>query len=273
MEGALLLSAAGLAYAAAAALYARQLRLVARAGAGRSPDLFLMALVLHVAFLLVAVVPEGLGAITGLGLLPQHFALAAAVIVVALRRKDHLGVLGAFTAPVVAIVVSATAVYLALSPVEPSLPAFERASLDPLTAAHAVTSSLGFAAFCLAYLLAGFYTLLDSRLRAKCAASGHGRLPALETLERVTYQVLAVGFVLFSTGAVLGGIGAWGQGVSEGAAIRNTLALLSWFSFAVVLSLRWLRGWTGRRAMFLVAVGFLANVAVILMYLFRMARL
>src|SRR5439155_1623000 len=83
------------------------------------------------------------------------------------------------------------------------------------------------------------------------------RLPDLETLDRLTYRTLALGFPFLATGLILGVLWAgraWGSVFAY-----DPLALLSfvaWAIYAGTLAGRAAAGWRGRRAAYFAIIGF-----------------
>lgn len=95
---------------------------------------------------------------------------------------------------------------------------------------------------------AWFMTRAEARIRQ--AADPHSGLPLL-TLERLTYRLVAAGFVLLT--ATLA-VGYWFGDVVYGATHawrwdhKTVFSLLSWITFAVLLVGRAQFGWRGKRA-------------------------
>jgi ABC-type uncharacterized transport system permease subunit len=86
-------------------------------------------------------------------------------------------------------------------------------------------------------------------------------LPPLLTLERMLFNLIALGFVLLTLTL------ASGMTLSDslfGRALRfnheTLLAIVSWVVFAILLAGRWLRGWRGRTALRWVLAGFVMVV-------------
>src|SRR5213078_4893399 len=73
---------------------------------------------------------------------------------------------------------------------------------------------LGIAAFVLNFAGALMYVLQERQLKAKRPGKLYYRLPDLETLDRLTYRTLALGFPFLTTGLILGVLWAgraWGS--------------------------------------------------------------
>src|SRR2546428_460595 len=101
------------------------------------------------------------------------------------------------------------------------------------------------------------YVLQERQLTAKRPGKLYYRLPDLETLDRLTYRTLALGFPFLTTGLILGVLWAgraWGSVFAY-----DPLALLSfvaWVIYAGTLAGRAAAGWRGRRAAYFAIIGF-----------------
>jgi cytochrome c-type biogenesis protein CcsB len=85
------------------------------------------------------------------------------------------------------------------------------------------------------------------------------RLPDPETLAETGYWSVLVGFPLLTLGIALGAYWAntaWGR--YWGWDPKETSALLTWFVYAGYLHARGLRGWEGKRAAWLLILGYVA---------------
>ncbi len=126
---------------------------------------------------------------------------------------------------------------------------------------HIGLALIGIAAFVLNFAGALMYLLQERQLRAKRTGTLYYRLPDLETLDRMTYRTLALGFPFLTTGILLGVLWAgpaWGSVFT-----LDPLALLSvvaWAIYAGTLAGRAAGGWHGRRAAYCAIVGFAALV-------------
>lgn len=224
---------------------------------------------LHLLGLIHLVVEQGVGSLAGLEALPVELSFLLAVIGLVLGARAPFKVAGAFLAPVAMVLLAALFVKSSFGGPEVAAASTQPAG-SPLSPIHITASALGFLTFGASYAIAGLYVLKDARLRHHRVGAGRVKLPPLQTLERLMYRILMVGFLLYSLGAVLGTLWAAREG-GAGFEPKYTLAALSWLSFAFVLGLRWLTGWTGRRAAFLVALGFVANLAVVMSYYARLS--
>ena len=83
------------------------------------------------------------------------------------------------------------------------------------------------------------------------------RMPSSAELERMAFQLIAVGFMLWTFTLIAGAIWAehaWGR--PWGWDIKEVWTLLIWIVYAAFLHARLTRGWEGRRAAYLSLTGF-----------------
>jgi len=138
-----------------------------------------------------------------------------------------------------------------------AIPGIERALGGAWIWVHIGLVLLGIAAFVLNFAGALMYVLQERQLKAKRPGKLYYRLPDLETLDRLTYRTLALGFPFLTTGLILGVLWAgraWGSVFAY-----DPLALLSfvaWVIYAGTLAGRAAAGWRGRRAAYFAIIGF-----------------
>jgi ABC-type uncharacterized transport system permease subunit len=129
---------------------------------------------------------------------------------------------------------------------------------------HIGLALIGVAAFVMNFAGAIMYLLQERQIKVKRPGAFYYRLPALETLDRLTYQTLAIGFPFLTTALILGMLNArssWGTVLP-----LDPLALLSvvaWVIYAGTLAGRAVAGWHGRRAAYFAIFGFAALVITI----------
>src|SRR2546427_779634 len=186
-----------------------------------------------------------------LGSLPEALLVAVWVVVLVemwLERRYGLPVLGAFVLPV------ALAFSLQSMPMRPLIGSTLRGAWVWV---HILLALIGIAAFVLNFAGALMYLLQERQLKTKRPGALYYRLPALETLDRLTYRTLALGFPFLTTGLILGVLwagAAWGSVFAF-----DPLALMSFFAWAVyaaTLAGRAAAGWHGRRAAYFAILGF-----------------
>jgi cytochrome c-type biogenesis protein CcsB len=172
------------------------------------------------------------------------------------ERGYGVRVLGAFVLPIVVLLsLKSTATRPAtLEQIEPAL-------RNAWIWIHIALALVGIAAFVLNFAGAIMYLLQERQLKAKRPGAFYYRLPALETLDRLTYRTLALGFPFLTTGLILGALwagSAWGSVFTF-----DPLAFFSfvaWVIYAGTLAGRAAAGWHGRRAAYCSIVGFVALV-------------
>ena len=171
------------------------------------------------------------------------WAIAAATFLLGLRSR--LGILGAFSLPLVFLLVLMAS---ALSR-GPFIEApFLRNSYFVL---HALFSFLGYAAFAITFLTALMYLALERQLKARRAGRFFRRLPSLSVLERLHETALACGILLLLLGLLFGFI--WSQKLFGGLAGKDPkvlLAFATWLFYLLLWGVRTVGQRRGRRPMF-----------------------
>ena len=180
------------------------------------------------------------------------FAWCLVLLFLLLDLRFRLSVMGAFAAPLAFLLMIASVlspdVIVRLDPVLKSW-------LFPL---HISLAFLGNAAFALAFGAGVMYLLQDWMLKSKSFTGIYQRLPSLDSLDRVNYTCLSVGFPLMTLGIISGSFWAytaWGSYWSWDP--KETWSLLTWFLYAALLHGRLSVGWRGRRAAIFAIVAFM----------------
>jgi len=191
-----------------------------------------------------------------LGSLPDAISVAVWVIVlleVLIEQRTGVRVLGAFVLPIV--------VMLSLQATTSPPGAFPPALASAWVWVHIALAMVGFAAFVFNFAGAIMYLLQERQLKAKRPGAFYYRLPSLQTLDRLTFRTLALGFPVLTTGLVLGAL--WARAAWGSAFTFDPLAffsLLAWVIYAGTLAGRAVAGWHGRRAAYFSIIGFAALV-------------
>jgi cytochrome c-type biogenesis protein CcsB len=181
-------------------------------------------------------------------------ALAALILIVRLR----MAVIGSYAAPAITVaMVVSTAMETQGRLV---LPAPLRSVWLPI---HVSLAIVGYAMFILAASVSLVYLAYESRLKAKRPIrSDAERMPSLEKLDRINYDLLVWGFVMLSAAIVTGAIWAdatWGHFWSWEP--KESWSLVIWILYAALLESRLTVGWRGRRAAALTIVVFAVLVS------------
>lgn len=87
----------------------------------------------------------------------------------------------------------------------------------------------------------------DRLLHLHRATPVGGRMPPLQTMERVLFQLIAVGFVLLSL-TLLSGLWFVHDWLAQHLAHKTVLSITAWVIFGTLLWGRWRHGWRGRTA-------------------------
>ena len=248
----LLFNATILIYLVASILY-----LVAMIGkkpqAGRTGRWLLVAgVVLHAASFGVRHSTAGGTPVTTLHESLSFFAWCLVLLYLLLDLRFRLSVMGAFAAPVAFLLMVGSA----LSPdMVVQLNPMLRSWLFPV---HIAVAFLGNAAFALSFGAGVMYLIQDRMLKSKRFTGIYQLLPSLDTLDKVNYTCLSVGFPLMTLGIISGAIWAntvWGTYWSWDP--KETWALITWFLYAGLLHGRLTVGWRGRKAAIFAIVGFM----------------
>jgi len=96
---------------------------------------------------------------------------------------------------------------------------------------HIALALVGIAAFVLNFAGAFMYLLQERQLKAKRPGAFYYRLPDLQTLDRLTYRTLALGFPFLTTGLILGAL--WARTAWGSVLTFDPLASMSFIAWAI----------------------------------------
>ena len=118
--------------------------------------------------------------------------------------------------------------------------------------AHVILVSCGYVAIVITAAAASGYLLQERQLKNKESGGFVASLPPLSTLDSLTSRAMTAGFVLIT----LGFFTAWGWAFIESGSrwlseAKVHISLLTWLFYLLVMYLRVVAGWRGRRAAFL----------------------
>jgi cytochrome c-type biogenesis protein CcsB len=208
-------------------------------------------MVLAFLFLFVGVVARGLSN----GHVPwgnmYEFSITGALAftgayLVALRKHD-LRWLGLFIS-IAALLTLGTAITLLYRDSAPLVPALKSTWL----VIHVIAAIISGGVFLLSNVIAGAFLYLDSMERRGGRKPWAKRLPELETLDQLSYRLVAFVFPLWTFSVIAGAIwaeSAWGR--YWGWDPKETWAFITWVAYAAYLHARVTIGWRGRRAAWL----------------------
>ena len=115
-----------------------------------------------------------------------------------------------------------------------------------------VTCFIGYAAFAIAFGLSVMYLI-----KKEPASPLLARLPERRIMDGLTHQMVMFGFLFLSAGIITGAVwanSAWGR--YWGWDPKETWSLITWFVYATLLHVRFMRGWQGKRLALFSIVGF-----------------
>jgi len=117
---------------------------------------------------------------------------------------------------------------------------------------HVAAAIISGGVFLLSNVIAGAFLFLDSMERKGERAPWAKRLPSLDTLDQLSYRLVAFVFPLWTFAVIAGAIwaeSAWGR--YWGWDPKETWAFITWVAYAAYLHARVTVGWRGRRAAWL----------------------
>ncbi len=112
------------------------------------------------------------------------------------------------------------------------------------------------------FVFAALYLIKDRSASVKSWLNGSAmaaRLPSLETLDRLTFRAILLGFPIWTFGTMAGAI--WGEhawGRWWGWDPKETWAAITWIIYAIYLHAHTLRAWKGRRTALIATAGFIS---------------
>jgi len=142
--------------------------------------------------------------------------------------------------------------------------------LSSLGRIHISLATIGVGVFALASALSAIYLVEERALRKKQfdALAFKDKGAPLESLDKLAHRLIWVGFPIFTVALVLGAV--WVSKLGESLdRLEYPLAGVTWVSYAILLVMRQVYGWRGRRAAKLTLTGFVAALAVLMIYLVR----
>lgn len=197
-----------------------------------------------------------------------HFALSLSALMacgvyLALRKRFKLQAIGAFVAPL------ALSFLIGAQFVGTEQSAIAGVSRG-LLILHIMANLLGVGLFVLAGAAGAVYLVQERSLKQKRPSWLTAKLPPLDALDRTEHKLLLAGFPLLTFGAVTGGFFVT-RLVSMGGAelLRAGLGYATWVLLAVVLIMRAVAGWRGRRLAYGTLAGVACVTAVIVLYMVK----
>lgn len=181
------------------------------------------------------------------------WSIVLALIIVEWRLKNRS--FGVFILPIVFLLMAFSSLPTTQKEILPLIPALQSQWL----VWHVLLSFIGESAFAVAFGSSVMYLL---RKRASEESFIVREFPSLSTLDVVSYRAIAIGFPIFTLGALIFGAiwakYAWGS--YWGWDPKETWALITWIVYAIYLHARIVHGWKGTVAAWISVTGFLATL-------------
>jgi cytochrome c-type biogenesis protein CcsB len=162
-------------------------------------------------------------------------------------RKHDLRWLG-LVISLAALLTLGTAITLLYVESAPLVPALK----SPWLLIHVLAAIISGGIFLLANSIAGAYLILEKIERGKGRGPWASRLPSLDSLDQLTYRLIALVFPIWTFSIIAGAIwaeAAWGR--YWGWDPKETWAFITWVAYAAYLHARVTAGWKGKKAAWL----------------------
>ena len=135
---------------------------------------------------------------------------------------------------------------------------------SPLFTVHVMAMLFAYASFALAGVLGLMYVLMFKEIKAKHLGFFYARLPPLRALDVMNARAVVVGWIFLTVGVVVGAF--WAAQIQHSpdpraqamslADPKILVAVLCWILYSFAVYARRAIGWSGRRAAWLSAIGF-----------------
>ena len=229
-------------YVAATALTHRRLRVAQAAASLHHLNVILMVagFLLQLTGLMLRGMSLQRCPLTNLFEAQMFIAWALVLFYLLIGASYRISFLGAFTAPVVTLILLTGL----LAPIDvPRVPTLKH---SPWIELHAAIGILACGALALAFVVAAMDFVQDRQLKSHHPGPSFRLLPAVEQLDVIGVRLLILGFVLLTAGMIGGAIsyklvGAWPWP-------KVVWAWATWLVYAALLAARTIGNWHGRRA-------------------------
>ncbi|MFH1460640.1 MAG: c-type cytochrome biogenesis protein CcsB [Candidatus Omnitrophota bacterium] len=181
------------------------------------------------------------------------FAWAIVLVFLIIEYRFQIKITGIFIMPTVIILMVLAA--LLDSSIKPLIPALQSYWLF----IHVIICFLAYACFACACGLGLMYLLQERQVKLKKIGHILQRLPALDVIDRINYNLVFLGFIFLSFGIITGSIWAqqaWGSWWSWDP--KESWALITWIIYAAYLHVRIKIKWHGRNTAILSIIGFIS---------------
>jgi cytochrome c-type biogenesis protein CcsB len=174
-------------------------------------------------------------------------AFAFTTAYLAALRKFPIRWLGLFVAggALLTLGSAVTLLYVESAPLVPALK-------SPWLVIHVSAAIISGGIFLLANSIAAVYLILEKIERGGTQGNWASRLPSLDSLDQLTYRLIALVFPLWTFSIIAGAIwaeAAWGR--YWGWDPKETWSFITWVAYAAYLHARVTAGWKGKKAAWL----------------------
>lgn len=207
-----------------------------------------VGLCLHTAALVIRGIGAGRLPLTNQYEFATSFAWGLCLVSVIFIRKYRFQVLGAFSAPVIFLIIGYAA--MQSKDVHELMPALRSNWLG----FHVSTAIISYGSFGVSFVLALIFLMRD-RIGENSFLDRH--IPSREKLDLIGYRAVSLGLLFLTFCIITGSIWAeraWGSYWSWDP--KETWSLITWLIYALYLHLRIRRGWRGKSAAIFAAIGF-----------------
>jgi cytochrome c-type biogenesis protein CcsB len=208
--------------------------------------------VIHTVSIIYRYIAAGHIPITNTHEATSFFSWCIMFIYFLLQFRYKINLLSSFIMPVVFILMlSSSMLPREIKPLSPLLQSY-------WLGIHAVFAFMSNAAFALAFGVGLMYLVQERHVKSKRLGGLFERLPSLQTLDEINYRLITWGFPLLTLAIISGAL--WAQstlGSYWNRDPRETLSLITWLIYAIILHARLIAGWRGRRAALMSMLGFL----------------
>lgn len=177
--------------------------------------------------------------------------------------RSRFAVIGALIAPASLALLTASR----LTPAGPTVLAAARAGA--LGRVHIALAACGVAVFGIAAAVAVIYLLQEAALKSRRVRPLYRHTPSLSSLDRAGRRLILVGFPIFTLAVMSGLMWITRLPGAGGLRVEHAISGATWTIFAGLILARVTVGLRGRGAALLTIIGFVAVLAVLLVYTSR----
>lgn len=140
-------------------------------------------------------------------------------------------------------------------------PYLVQTSAHPQQLIHILTAASAFSILSLACIQALLLRVQDGLLRNNYAGYLIHRLPPLETMEKLLFQMVGLGFVLLSF-VMVSSFVLFDNFFDQPLLEKTILVFITWLLFAILLAGRYFFGWRGRKITYQTFCGFILLIII-----------